>query len=231
MSKHVLPTAALLGLVSGNVNANTILLPPTTYTASTQNPSPPGSTGLGPYNPIASPTGVGGIGGPISTCGTAASPTPCVAPTPGTLRMTVQDEEFTDAGNVFEAFVDGFSIGFTSGVSLFNTTPVNCTVPPGFGMPPQSTFSCGIFDVVLPAGPFTFDINDQILSYTGFPSPYDPTGPDVPGSFSPGGVMVTLEFIPGEVSVPEPTMLEVFIGWLLGLGLIGLGALRRRKTG
>ncbi len=158
MSKHVLPTAALLGLVSANVNASTILLPPTSYSASTGNPSPAGSTGLGPFG------AVGGIGGPISTCGTTASPTPCIAPTAGTLRMTVMDSEFSDPGDVFQAFVNGNPIGFTSPVPLFNATPVNCVVPAGYGTPPQSIFSCGIFDVALPTGPFNFNINDQILS-------------------------------------------------------------------
>jgi hypothetical protein len=212
MSKHLLPTAALLGLVSANANASTILLPPTTYVASVGNPSPAGSTGLGPGG------AVGGIGGPISICGPTSSPAPCAAPSAGTLRMTVEAFEFGDSGDVYQAFVNGSSVGLTSGVPLFNTTPINCTVPPGFGTPPQSNLSCGIFDVPVTTGTFNFDINDQILSWIGFPSPYG--GGTVGASFSPSGVTVTLEFIPGEIiRTPEPTALALLGSWLLGLGL------------
>ncbi len=188
MSKHLLPTAALLGLVSANANAATLPLA-TTVTASTANPSPAGSSGLGPFG------AVGGIGGPISF----------IAPSAGILTMTVADEPFSLVGDVFEAFVNGVSLGFTSAVPLFGPTP-----------------SSGTFTVAVPAGANTFDVNDQLLSYIGFPGPYG--GGTVGASFSPAGLTVALsEEVPS--AVPEPASLGLGGSWLLGLGLIW----RRRR--
>ena len=100
MSRHLLPTAALLGLVSANANATTIPTNPT-YTASTNIPAPVGSTGLGTFNPIGSPTGVGGIGDPTTGVG---GPVSFNAPFAGTLTMTVTDGEFALAGQSVPGF-------------------------------------------------------------------------------------------------------------------------------
>lgn len=198
--KHLLPGAALLSLVGGSVGAVTI----GTFNkvASTATPSPVGSTGLGPFNPIGSPTGVGGMdGGPVTF----------TAPFAGTLTMQVDD--IAEGGDVYQAFVNGASLGFTSPV------PIN----------PDGTFlSSGTFTTPVPAGPNTFDINDQILSYIGFPSPYPPgnTGPAVPASYNPAGFLVTLSEEPFE-AVPEPGVFALLASWLLGFGLF---ARLRQKT-
>ncbi len=207
MSRHLLPTAALLGLVSANANATTIPTNPT-YTASTNIPAPVGSTGLGTFNPIGSPTGVGGIGDPTTGVG---GPVSFNAPFAGTLTMTVTDGEFALAGSQYQAFVNGVSLGFTPVVPLEG-----------------STHTFGQFTVAIPAGPNNFDINDVLASYVGQdwpPPPSSPTG-TVGASFFPTGVAVTLdEELPS--AVPEPASLGLIGTWLLGLQLFW----RRRQTG
>ncbi len=138
MNSHLLPGAALLGLVSGVANAAPTPIGTFNEVASASNAAPAGSTGLGPGG------AVGGIGGPIDF----------TAPFAGTLIMTVQQPttEFA-AGDVYQAFVDGHSLGFTAGVPLFGTQ-----------------FSSGTFTTPVPQGLHNFDINDQIFSYLGFPS-------------------------------------------------------------
>ena len=106
MNSHLLPGAALLGLVSGVANAAPTPIGTFNELASASNPAPAGSTGLGPGG------AVGGIGGPIDF----------TAPFAGTLIMTVQQPttEFA-AGEVYQAFVNGTSLGFTAAVPLFGT--------------------------------------------------------------------------------------------------------------
>ena len=198
MNSHLLPGAALLGLVSGVANAAPTPIGTFNEVASASNPAPAGSTGLGPGG------AVGGIGGPIDF----------TAPFAGTLIMTVQQPttEFA-AGDVYQAFVDGHSLGFTAGVPLFGTQ-----------------FSSGTFTTPISQGLHNFDINDQILSYLGFPSPYGsalpPPNNTVPASFSPNGVTVPLaEELPS--AVPEPGSLALFGAWLVGLAMFW----RRGKLG
>jgi hypothetical protein len=190
--KHLLPGAALLSLVSGSAAAVTIGA--FTPSASTMTPSPAGSTGLNPLGPA-----VGGMdGGPVTF----------TAPFAGTLIMQVQDFPGAPGGDVFQAFVDGASLGFTTPV------PINPpTDPPG-----GTQLSSGTFTTPVPAGPNNFDINDQILSYIGFSSPYG--GGIVPASYTPAGFLVTLSEEPFE-AVPEPGVFALLASWLLGLGLIG----------
>jgi hypothetical protein len=154
--------------------------------ASVGNPSPAGSTGLGSLG------AVGGIGGAV----------PFTAPFDGMLTMTVTD--CCLVGDVYQAFVDGVSLGFTAAVPLGG--PIN---------------SSGVFTEYLTAGAHTFDINDQILSYIGFADPYG--GGVVPAIYSPAGLTVQGTM----AAVPEPASI-----FLLGAELIGLGALARklRKT-
>ncbi len=139
MNSHLLPGAALLGLVSGVANAAPTPIGTFNELASASNPAPAGSTGLGPGG------AVGGIGGPIDF----------TAPFAGTLIMTVQQPttEFA-AGEVYQAFVNGTSLGFTAAVPLFGTQ-----------------FSSGTFTTPVSQGLNNFDVNDQILSYLGFPRP------------------------------------------------------------
>ncbi len=206
MNKYLLPGAALMGLVSANARGATCTTidpgsTPCTFSqlaASASNPAPPGSTGplggpLGPYNPIDSPTGVGGIGGPVDFAVSSA----------GTLIMTVEPSVGEFPGDVYQAFVDGSSLGLTTPVPLFGSQP-----------------STGTFTTPISAGPHNFDINDQILSYIGFPSPYgsNATFNTVPATFSPSGVTVILEELPS--AVPEPGSLALIGAWLLGLGFL-----------
>lgn len=202
MNKYLLPGAALMGLVSANARGATCTTispggTPCTFNevASTTSAAPAGSTGLGPLG------AVGGIGGPVSFTATAA----------GILKMTVQPSVGQFVGDVYQAFVDGNSLGFTPGVPLFGPN-----------------LSVGTFSTPIPAGVNTFNINDQILSYIGFPSPYgsdNTTVTDVPSSFSPGGLMVTLDELPS--AVPEPSPLALFGAWLTGIALFW----RRHRPG
>src|SRR5487761_1730632 len=105
MNSHLLPGAALLGLVSGVANAAPTPIGTFNEVASATNPAPAGSTGLGPGG------AVGGIGGPIDF----------TAPFAGTLIMTVKPTGTFTAGDVYQAFVDGNSLGFTTPVPLFGT--------------------------------------------------------------------------------------------------------------
>ncbi|HEY3910669.1 MAG TPA: hypothetical protein VGM07_12370 [Stellaceae bacterium] len=202
MNKYLLPGAALIGLVSANARGATCTTispggTPCTFseTASTANPAPAGSTGLGPLGPV------GGIGGPFTFTATVA----------GTLQMTVQPSVGKFAGDVYQAFVDGISLGFTPEVPLFGPN-----------------LSIGTFTTPISAGVNNFDVNDQLLSYAGHTPPF---GSDVssvtsvPFSFSGGGLLVALDELPP--AVPEPGSLALLGSWLLGLGI--LGRYRKRR--
>jgi hypothetical protein len=193
MNSHLLPGAALLSLVSGVANAAPTPIGTFNEVASASNPAPAGSTGLGPGG------AVGGIGGPIDF----------TAPFAGTLIMTVTPTGTFTAGDVYQAFVDGHSLGFTTPVPLFGTQ-----------------FTSGTFTTPVSQGLNNFDINDQVFSYLGFQAPYGPANTTVPASFSPSGVTVILaEELPS--AVPEPGSLALFGAWLVGLAMFW----RRGKLG
>ena len=200
MHKYLLPGAALMSLVSGGAGAAT-LIGTFSKNASTANPAPAGSTGLGTFNPLMFPTGAGGIGGPYIF----------TAPFTGTLVVKVQPSIGKFGGDVYQAFVDGNSLGFTPQVPLFGPDSV------------------GTFTTPVSAGPNNFDINDQILSYIGAPPPFGSalsTVTTVPGSFSQGGVLITLaEELPAAVA--EPRSLATLAAGLLALCFFW----RRRKAG
>lgn len=199
MNKYVLPGAALLSLVSNYARAATCTLigaTPCTFNevASTANPAPAGSPGLGPLG------AVGGIGGPVAF----------TAPFAGTLVMTVNPTVVSPTmspspGSVYQAFVDGNFLGHTAEVPLFGPN-----------------LTSGTFTTPVSAGPHNFDINDQILSYIGAPPPFgsdDPTVTSVPASFNPNSVTIVLtEELPSAVA--EPRSLWVLLSGLLGLGFL-----------
>ncbi len=149
------------------------------------NPSPAGSTLLGPLG------AVGGIGGPVTF----------TAPFAGTLTLSVVD--CCIIGDVYQAFVDGVSLGFTSFVPLYGPT-----------------MGSGDFTVYLTAGTHTWDINDTIQSYVGYDDPWG--GGVVTDTFAGAGLTVTGTMVEG--SIPEPT---TFL--LSGSALLGLIALLRKR--
>jgi len=182
MKVTVLLAALVLALVlAGSATAGTVTLFDNIDVASSSNPAPAGSSNLGPLG------SVGGIGGPISF----------TMPMAGVFTLTVNDLFLV--GDVYQAFIDGVSQGFTSTVEL--------------GGPTNST---GSFTEYLSAGPHTYDINDVVLSYVGSADPYG--GGDVTAEYSPAHV----EDI-GVLS-PEP---GTFV--LLGIGLLGAAGIRRRQ--
>lgn len=90
--------AASCSALATAVNANTIF--EDQDTALISNPSPAGAVDLGPDGQV------GGIGGPLSF----------TMPIDGLFTLTVQD--CCLVGDVYQAFVDGESLGFTSAVPL-----------------------------------------------------------------------------------------------------------------
>lgn len=179
--KRVLFVVLLMAAVC---NASTILLS-TSATASTGNPIPAGTT----FAP-GSTAGGGIAGGALGF----------VSPGPGYLTITVTD--CCLVGDVYEAILNGTSLGYTS------------FQPIGGG-----TLSVGVFTVHgVTAGPYSLDIWDITLSYMGEPSPFG--GGVVPASYSPAGLSVLVEH-----NVPEPATYL-----LAGLGMLGLALLRRKAT-
>jgi len=171
-----------LAMVFANVAMADVIFGPTGLTAAGTNPSPAGSSGLGPLG------AVGGIGGPIGF----------TMPFDGIFTLFVED--CCIVGDVYQVFIDGVDMGFTSPVPLNGPTP-----------------SSGTFTLALTAGAHTYDINDQIISYVGSPDPYG--GGDVTANFDPAGLSVTGS------ATPEPATLG-----LLGLGLLLVGVRRYRKA-
>ena len=191
MLKYLLPAAALMTLASGTVTAAPVPIGTFTETASTSNSSPPGSTGLGPLG------SVGGINGPVNF----------VAPFTGDVVMTVEPSQPVFSGDVYQAFIDGASLGFTTAVPLFGPD-----------------FTSGTFISPVTAGTNNFDINDQLLSYIGFTPPYGSADPDitvVPAGFSPNSVTITLTELPAPTSEPRSV-------WALVVGVLGLACVRGR---
>jgi hypothetical protein len=157
-------------------------------TARASNPAAPGS-----FNPINfSPVAGGGIGGPVSF----------TSPIGGTLLMTVNDLFLV--GDVYQAFLDGTSLGFTSFVPI--------------GGP---TLSSGSFTASISPGSHTFNITDITLNFIGSPSPFG--GGIVPSNFDPAGLTVSLSAVPGPIAGAGLPGLILAAGGLLAL------ARRRQK--
>ena len=113
-------------------------------TASTGTAAPLGTTGDtlgGPLGPLGA---VGGMDGGAQSF---------LAPFAGILHITIDD--CCRIGDVYQAFVDGLTVGFTSVVQL--------------GGP---SLSSGIFDIPITAGSHSFDVADILLQYIGFAPPF-----------------------------------------------------------
>lgn len=155
-------------------------------TASASNPAPAGSIW-----PAGDPGGaVGGIGGAVSF----------TMPFAGSFTLAVQD--CCLVGDIYQVFVDGESLGFTSAVPFGGPTP-----------------SSGTFSLFLSAGVHTYDIDDALLTYIGVADPWG--GGVVPSIYSPAGLTDT-----GTATAsPEPGTCA-----LLGMGLLAAGFIRRRRS-
>ena len=191
MNKLILFAAAVLALASSQAKAD-VIIGSFVPTASTGTVAPAGTTGafggaLGPGG------GVGGMDGGAQGF---------VAPFAGILHMTIED--CCLVGDVYQAFVDGLSLGYT------------LAEPIGGG-----TNSTGTFDTPVGAGAHTFDVADILLQYIGVDFPFG--GGTVPSDYTPAGFTVTLS---ESEPVPEPATLALLGGGILGLGMVG----RRRKA-
>jgi hypothetical protein len=176
--KKTLVLLTLLVVLPGLALCDVTVLPPTGVTASVANPAPAGIT----FAP--GPGGlVGGIGGPIGI----------VAPTVGTLTISVWD--CCLIGDVYETLLDGVSLG--------TTTPQ----PIGGG-----TLSSGVFTAFVGVGAHTIDIWDIVHSYIGVASPFG--GGVVPPGYSPAGLTV------GATMVPEPATYGLLGAALALIGLL-----------
>ncbi|HXC91662.1 MAG TPA: PEP-CTERM sorting domain-containing protein [Stellaceae bacterium] len=192
MNKTVLPAAALLGLVSGNAKAGTEPIPPYTNLLLFASTATPSPPGS---------TGLGPLG---AVGGLTSGPITFVAPSTGTLVATVDD--CCLVGDRYQVFLDGVSLGFTS------PEPVS-----------GPTLSTGTFTAPLTGGAsYTFNVNDQLLSYLGHPWLFGGTAGT---SFSPAAFYLTLVDVqPTPIPTPEPGPLG-----LLGSALLGLGLFRRSR--
>jgi hypothetical protein len=110
-------------------------------------------------------------------------------------------------GDVYQAFLDGTSLGFTS------FEPI--------GGP---TLSSGSFTASILPGSHTFNITDITLNFIGRPSPFG--GGIVPSNFDPAGLTVNLS----EVPVPGPVAGAGLPGLILASGGLLAWWRRRKKT-
>jgi hypothetical protein len=175
------PATSLAGFLVAATDAHAVTIGTFIEIAAASNPAAPGS-----FNPIdLSPVAGGGIGGPVSF----------ISPIGGTLQMTVTDRALV--GDVYQAFLDGLSLGFTS------FEPIG-----------GSTLSSGTFSASISLGSHTFDITDITSNFIGGPSPFG--GGIVPSFFSVASLTVELSAVPGPIAGAGLPGLILASGGLLG---------------
>jgi hypothetical protein len=183
------PATSLAVFLVAATDAHAVTIGTFNEIAAASNPAAPGS-----FNPIdLSPVAGGGIGGPVSF----------TSPINGIFQMTVTDIAFV--GDVYQAFLDGLSLGFTS------FEPIG-----------GSTLSSGTFSAPISLGSHAFNITNITLNFIGSPSPFG--GGIVPSNFSPAGFTVALSV----VEVPGPIAGAGLPGLILACGGL-LGWWRRRQ--
>lgn len=238
MNKQILPTAAVLALVSGGASAGVVthtLTPVATViqVAKQGNSEPTGTLGinLGVHGPISN---TGGIGGPYSFNVTHS----------GELHFYVTDSG--QVGDVYQVFLSATPGG--NPVSVGDTS--NEPVALGIAVHPP-TLSSGEFSEAVTPGTYKYNVADVTMQYIGSPWPFgifhtytganNPTADalcnctlagSVPANFSPSPHYAPFFVSATETyqaittpAVPEPASLSI-----LGSGLIAAGLLRRRRA-
>jgi hypothetical protein len=205
MRRFLLSGVALLAF-GGVANAVTLASGPVITSAGA---AAPAGTGVGPDVLF----GPGGAVGGLSDG--AGNPVPLIPFTSfgGPVTITVNDCCLN--GDVYQVAVDGLYVGQTIGVPMGPPVGTNAT-----------TASTGSFTLPLLAGLHTLGIEDILLSYEGFSSPFGggvvpAGGPGTGNPYDPAGLTFSVDET--ITRTPEPISLAT-----LGVGLVGLGVARRR---